>query len=174
MSGAAPSRWPVVVLAAALAAAAAAVQARELGRLFTTPAQRAALDQARRDYDPQEAAAAKQAAAGPVVREVTVNGLVLRSSGHNAAWLNGEVMLGDRITAEGVRVETESSGGGSVHIVIPGAAGSVRLRPGQKIEVTEGRVLDAWQRAAGRPPHAAGAEAGSAAPPGAAPAPAGQ
>src|ERR1700741_4289272 len=68
----------------ALALAAAAAPGQELGRLFFTPEQRAALEARRRAHLPDSAA---PAVAAPLTR---VDGFVKRSAGPSTIWINGE------------------------------------------------------------------------------------
>lgn len=75
-----------VLLAALLGGAAA--RAQELGRLFFTPEQRAALDARRKARVPDKPAAAPQVES-PITR---VNGAVQRSGGRSTVWVNGEAI----------------------------------------------------------------------------------
>ena len=74
------------LLGALLGSAGAGAQ--ELGRLFFTPEQRAALDARRKARVPDKPAAAPQAES-PVTR---VNGAVQRSGGRSTVWVNGEAI----------------------------------------------------------------------------------
>ncbi len=135
-----------------LALYASGVQAQPLGRLFSTPDERAALDQLRQEREygtplPTETSSADRVAPAP---DVTVNGVVLRSGGPDTSWINGSIITSGGVTPEGVRVETGRAGGPSVRIVLPGSARAVRLKPGQKIDVLQGRVLDAYETEATR------------------------
>jgi hypothetical protein len=139
-------------------------QAQTLGRLFTTPDVRAALDQLRQDQDYGRAVVTDKRHAQPRVRvpDVQVNGVVVRSAGPDASWINGTIVTPGDSTPSGVRVET---GGGSepgVRIVLPGSAQVLHLKPGQRVDVLDGRVLDAYEKT----PHTEGdqpARGGSAA-----------
>ena len=70
------------------AAAATGAAAQELGRLFFTPDQRAALDARRKARVPDKPAATPQVES-PVTR---VNGVVQRSGGKSTVWVNGEAI----------------------------------------------------------------------------------
>lgn len=138
-------------------AVAAPADAAPLGRLFLTPDQRRALDELR-DRKPQPApvAIAPQAQPEvepaapepeaepepPVVSELTVNGIILRKNGLSAAWVNGAPILNGSMTREGVVVRT---GRGGVRMVMPGGESTLRLKPGQKVDVANGSVLEAYQ-----------------------------
>ena len=69
-------------------------EAQSLGRLFTTAEERATLDEIRLDPDfgkveVIEVAPVANEPDEPVVPHVTINGVVFRSSGINASWING-------------------------------------------------------------------------------------
>lgn len=138
-------------LAALLLTLATGVDAQRLGRLFSTPDERALLDELRRerqivDPDPQVVEIVQDA---PSVEQVTINGVVLRSSGTNSAWINGRQIDGGGRTREGVRVHTSAAGGGRVKITLPSGAETIDLKPGQKIEVDSGIVVEAYERSSG-------------------------
>ncbi|NIV50520.1 MAG: hypothetical protein GWN53_01290 [Gammaproteobacteria bacterium] len=135
-----------------LALHASGGQAQTFGRLFSTPDVRAALDQLRQDQDYGAAVSTQEPRAHRTTPapDVTVNGVVLRSGGPDASWINGTIITSGGVTSEGVRVETEDVGEASVRILLPGSERSVRLKPGQKIDVVGGRVLDAYESEASR------------------------
>ncbi|GAB2838685.1 hypothetical protein GCM10027277_01970 [Pseudoduganella ginsengisoli] len=105
-----------------------------LGRLFTTPQQRAQLD-AQRYGVPQTAPAAEVAPPPPPQPPVVVNGVVRPSRGNATIWLNQEpVPEGQRITRrDGKVVVTLSSGQ------------RVTLKPGQRYDEAAGGVRDEAQ-----------------------------
>lgn len=150
------NRRIAVVLAATLTVAGVglpAAGAQTLGRLFTTPEQRAELDEIRNDPDygkeeaPRVSVAPKQGATGPAVDTVTINGIVLRSSGQNYSWINGDSIRGGDATREGIRVETRQlSSGGTVRLVLPSGLDTVQLKPGQKIDVLTGSILEPYEQ----------------------------
>jgi hypothetical protein len=80
----------IALLIAALATSlvAAGAGAQELGRLFFTPEQRAALDARRKARVPDKPAATPQAES-PITR---INGAVQRSGGKSTVWVNGEAI----------------------------------------------------------------------------------
>lgn len=101
--------------------------AQELGRLFFTPEQRAALDARRRARVPDKPAAAP-AVLSPTTR---LDGFVRRSGGPPTVWVNG--------------VPTEDSAPGSdARVAVPvGESGArVRLKPGQTLDRGTGEVRD--------------------------------
>ncbi len=125
--------------------------AQRLGRLFSTPDERALLDELRRerqivDPDPQVVETVTDTTS---VEQVTINGVVLRSSGANSAWINGRQVDGGARTREGVRVDTSAAQGGRVKITLPSGAETIDLKPGQKIDVDSGVVVEAYERSSG-------------------------
>lgn len=107
--------------------AVSAPQAQELGRLFFTPEERAALDARRRARLPDKPAAAPPAAASPVTR---VDGFVRRSDGPSTVWVNGAT-------------SGEASPGSDSRVSIPvGERARMRLRPGETLDRGTGEVRD--------------------------------
>ena len=112
-------------------------QAQELGRLFFTPEQRAALDARRKARVPDKPAAAPIAEL-PVPR---VNGAVQRSGGKSTVWVNGETIPEDA-QADGARVTQRGRSPGRVSI--PAGEGPQRydLRVGESVDRNSGEVHD--------------------------------
>lgn len=115
-----------------------------LGRLFFTPAQRAALDEARRR--PPAAARLEARPLPPAPGYVTLNGVVRRSDGTTTIWLNNRTLDGRR-TAEGLEVSQSkrAPGPGNVTVRVPQAGRTVDMRVGQQLEVTSGKVQESYQ-----------------------------
>ncbi len=124
--------------------------AQELGRLFSTADERAILNEIRRDRHmaiPEPAPQPVAAVEPPKVEQLSIDGLVIRSGGANSAWINGRPVSGGWITREGVRVDTTSGqGGGTVKFTLPSGLDTVALKPGQKIDVTTGVVVEVYER----------------------------
>jgi hypothetical protein len=118
------------------AAAAAPALAQDLGRLFFTEEQRAALDARRRSRTPDKPVA--PAVASPTTR---VDGYVRRSGGPSTVWVNGE-----SLGVEGRDAPRIESGqrDGRVSVPVGEGAGAVRfsLKPGQAIDRGTGEVRD--------------------------------
>ena len=138
------------------------------GRLFSTPEERLRLDALRRHHERRPAPAADPAPLparpGPEGGRLALrlDGVVLRSLGTGAAWVNGERVFGAGSTREGVRVL--GAEGGGVRLALPGGAATVRLRAGQHVDLATGRVREGRQaggdpsgNAAAAPPAPAGA-----------------
>lgn len=114
----------LLLVCAALAPRAATAQ--ELGRLFFTPEQRAALDARRRAKLPDKPAAV---AISPTTR---INGSVKRTSGKSTLWLDGYAVT-DGNQPEGLRVR-RTSDPSRVTVSVGG--------DGQRVEVRVGDILD--------------------------------
>jgi hypothetical protein len=125
-----------------------------LGRLFFTPAERQALEDARRRNIRAEVQAAEKPARPPV-RNVTVSGLVRRSDGESTVWVNGKPV--DGTTADGLKVRV-TAGQAAVILHEPERGRTVRLKVGQHADVITGRVEESYQRREAVPPPAASPE----------------
>ena len=151
------SAWPVL-LACLLGPGAGAEDG--LGRLFSTPQQRAQLDALRRRGEaPAPRGAESDEGPAQTTLRLTVNGVVERERGPGVVWINGErVSRGER-TRQGIRGQGEE--GGRVRLILPRDAGIVRLKAGQRIDLMTG----AERKAGGEglaPASAAAAAAGAA------------
>ena len=132
--------WRTFIWRATLAAPAA--HGQPLGRLFTTPAERYQLDQARaaaRAPAPPTAAAAQQPALAPAPAEpVTLHGFVRSSSGRSTVWVNA---------AEQEDARNRFSGPGrkpAVILRLPSGR-RIELKPGQTADPNNARVRDVHQ-----------------------------
>jgi hypothetical protein len=124
-----------LLLAGLLAVGAA--HAEELGRLFFTPAQRAALDARRKAHVPDRPNT--PALASPVTR---VDGFVKRSEGPSTVWINGE--SASESSPEAPRIEAPPQGAGEPRVSVNvGENGRrVRLKPGEAVDRSSGEVKD--------------------------------
>jgi hypothetical protein len=118
-----------------LALVPVASQAQELGRLFFTPEQRAALDARRKARVPDKPAAAVVAA--PVTR---LDGYVKRSGGPSTVWINGDSVPDN--APEAPRIDPSRGASGSVSISVGETGARVRLRPGEALDRGNGEVRD--------------------------------
>ena len=114
---------------------APAAQAQELGRLFFTPDQRAALDARRKARVPDKPAAA--VVASPSTR---VDGYVQRSGGPATVWINGEALTEN--APEAPRIDTTRTPSGSVSLTVGEGGNRTRLRPGETLDRGNGEVRD--------------------------------
>jgi hypothetical protein len=142
-----------IVLWVPLAAGAADTP---LGRLFFTPEQRAALEDARRRNIRAEELSAQVASKpkAPAARQVVVNGLIIRNDGQSTVWVNGKPV--ERETADGMRVSPTTSRE-TVVLRDPQKGRTVRLKVGQHVDLQTGRIEENFEarRAAAREEEAA-------------------
>jgi hypothetical protein len=113
-----------------------AVQAQSLGRLFLTPAQRAALDlrRASRVPDRPEVVIVES----PTAR---IDGQVVRSDGRSTVWVNG-LPVREGAQSEGLRVAPAANVADSVSVAIGEPARSVELKVGESMNRDTGEVRD--------------------------------
>jgi len=118
------------------AATATGAAAQELGRLFFTPEQRAALDARRKARVPDKPAATPQVEL-PVTR---VNGIVQRSGGKSTVWVNGEAIPeGAQAGNQGI---PRPAGAGRVSVPSGEGAAGLDLRVGESLNRGSGEVSD--------------------------------
>lgn len=147
------SRAALGALVVALAGAWADVSGAEqkLGRLFFTEEERRILDERRADdFEPeQEAPEPGQTAVAPVVDVISFNGKVERSGGGGSTiWVNGRPVYTGNRTVEGIRIESGRGTNAETRFVLPPSdVGETEfsLKPGQKIAVQSGKVLDSYE-----------------------------
>lgn len=106
--------------------------AQELGRLFFTPEQRAALDARRKARVPDRPAAA--VIASPTTK---VDGYVKRSGGPSTVWVNGEAL--SEGSGDAPRISRSADGRVSLPI---GEGRRAGLKPGEVIDRGTGEVRD--------------------------------
>lgn len=128
-----------------------------LGRLFFTPAQRAQLD--------RERTAAATLASRPVAQQaqpkapppkiMTLNGVVRRNDGQTTVWVNNRPIherFGD------AEISAGSIGREGVGVTLPASGRQVRLKVGQTVDATSGKVAESYDRRS-PPPAASDADA---------------
>jgi uncharacterized protein YfaP (DUF2135 family) len=115
----------------------ARAQAQELGRLFFTPDQRAALDARRKARVPDKPAAVPQAEQ-PTTR---VDGAVRRSGGRSTVWVNGEA-IPENPRTEGAHLQTEGAKSGRVSLPAGESTQRYDLRVGETLDRNTGEVHD--------------------------------
>jgi len=138
---------PIVLLTLlAIAAPPALAQDAPLGRLFLTPEQRAALDNARRNKIRSEAVAAAvvKKPKPPAARSVLINGVVKRSDGETIVWVNGKPVEGE--TPDGMQFHVAPQTEGSVVVREPDKGRRVEIKVGQQVDMITGRVKEPFER----------------------------
>jgi hypothetical protein len=123
----------IAILAVLLGAAQA--RAQELGRLFFTPEQRAALDARRKARVPDKPAATPQVES-PITR---INGAVQRAGGKSTVWVNGEAIPEGAPSNQAV---PRPAGPGRVAIPAGEGGGELDLRVGESLNRGSGEVRD--------------------------------
>jgi hypothetical protein len=108
-------------------------RAQELGRLFFTPEQRAALDARRKARMPDKPAAT--VVASPTTK---LDGFVQRSSGPSTVWVNGEAL------PEGSADAPRIGRGAEPRVSVPLGEGGRRagMKPGEVLDRGTGEVRD--------------------------------
>lgn len=110
----------------------------DLQRLFTTPDQRLKLNRAR-EHPRRTTTSSKESSVSPS-RQITFNGLVVRSQGPTTAWFNGSVG-----PFEGFTVNLENRKGIEVPVTIKK---TVRLKPGETVNTLDGDIRQNYEPAA--------------------------
>lgn len=135
-------------LAAALLMLPSAANA-ELGRLFFTPAQRNALDTARKqnirvEIGNEETERLQNGAnAAPLPQTVRLNGMIQRSDGNNTVWLNNKPITGQNATGMSFSTNRNDS---KVKLQLPDGGRSMDLKVGQTAEINSGIVEESYNR----------------------------
>ena len=124
-----------LALATLLLAAAMPAPAQELGRLFFTPEQRAALDARRKARLPDRPAAA---APSPTAR---IDGQVQRSGGRSIVWVNGEPIT-EGSQPDDLRVAPRRGDPGRVGVTASEGERSVDVKVGGTLDRDSGETRD--------------------------------
>ena len=164
VSAATRNRRTVLVVACLVAGALALLApARDahaqsrIGRLFSTPEQRAELDRLREDSGAGEIAAPApeplalesrtETERKPPALAATFNGIVVRGDVHRVAWIDGVETPAEGSTPAGVRVESERAPDGRLRVRLSRGRTTAILAPGQSVHA-DGTVRDGFE---GRP-----------------------
>ena len=133
--------------------------AQTLGRLFSTPQERALLDELREDNKARAPLGSEvHTGQARATSRLTVNGLVTRERGPDFVWINGERVSRNETTSGGIRVQRDT--GARVRLILPGDLRAIHLKAGQKMDLETGSLGSARDRDSDAP---AGVEASSAA-----------
>jgi hypothetical protein len=123
-----------LLAASLLLAAAPPAAAQELGRLFFTPEQRAALDARRKARLPDKPAAV---APSPTTR---LDGYVRRSSGKSTVWVDGEGMT-ENAQPEGMQLR-RGQDPSRVTVIVGEDGRRIEMRVGETLDRATGEVKD--------------------------------
>lgn len=127
-----------------LAALSANVTAADgLGYLFTTPAQRAALDRLSLKPDGSMATASPEVTAtedgkDAPPKKVKISGMIVNSHGKNTTWINHD---GDK------KVKSTGVSGGQVEVTLGTDGKHISLKPGQEFDPGTGKISETYQGA---------------------------
>ena len=142
-------RLALIILMAGAGTAAGA----EFGRMFFTPAQRAALDSFRKqniqsaivieDDRDKDLVVAPPPPSGP--EHMSVGGMVRRSDGKNSVWINNRAV--DAGQPGGVNV-VPGKNDNRVKLTAPQSGRSFELKVGQTVDVTSGTIEESYARRA--------------------------
>jgi hypothetical protein len=118
------------------------------GYLFTTPAQRVALDRLRLD-EPGAVVEGDVASGTPEANTgrapIKVDGVVSSSSGKTSAWINGAK------SKDNPKIKTGAIKSGKVDVLVGPSGTPITLKPGQLYEPDSGKVRDNYQTGAADP-----------------------
>ncbi len=130
------------------------VSAEDFGRLFMSREQRANLNDIRYQSkfaplpEPEPAPQVRTAAPvnkAPVVSSLRINGMVKSSRGGGTVWLNNQQVERGGVTREGISITPGARRRDGIQIQLPSGVDSIMLKPGQKIDVVTGSVLEAYE-----------------------------
>ena len=145
----------LIVVAAMLFVGTDCVFADELGRLFTTPAERSMLDEIRYagpepvavpaivEEQIEEIMATEEKEEAPVLTDmISVKGMVYRKSGRNTAWVNDSNTYAGDLESQYIKVKPEEISKDDVQIIMPDNTTRIKLKVGQSYEPVEEKIID--------------------------------
>jgi hypothetical protein len=127
----------IATLVAAAASHAALAQNSQLGRLFYTDRQRAALDANIRSI------VKKPEKAVPIPPSVTLNGIVTRSDGERTVWIDGRAYHRDPPADLGIT--TRPADPGMAELEVKGVARRLPIRVGQRVDPASGKTFEPYE-----------------------------
>lgn len=126
-----------------------AMAADDLGRLFTTPAERAQLDEARRGAPMPVAApvivsrdAGTDGTDQDAASTLTLRGVVERSGGRSTAWVNDTNTYQGDVGAVHRQVQRTAIAGGAVTVALPDGNAPVQMKVGQTLDTQRAQIRD--------------------------------
>ncbi|BAN34414.1 hypothetical protein SCD_n00567 [Sulfuricella denitrificans skB26] len=125
--------------------AEASIESNKIGRLFFSPDERAMLDRLRQKSGGSSTLSTTE--------QITLNGIVQRSSGKNTAWLNQFPQHGNE-TPQGITVLKSNGRSSVVPLQLPSGK-QVSLKPGQTFDITKGKVHEGYEDNTVPAPHEA-------------------
>lgn len=137
------ARLIFLLTTASLIGLAAPAGAEPLGRLFFSPEERTALDRMRNNTSTSAAASTEQ---------ITLNGLVRRSSGKTTTWIN-RLPQNENETPQGVVVQGQPSKASALLLLPSGK--QIQLKAGQTFDTTKGKIREGYEDSAAPAPQEA-------------------
>jgi len=122
---------------------AVAAKTESFGRIFTTPKQRALLDNIRRYPRQKKTKSKTQITASK--KGVNINGIVIRSNGKNTVWINGKSNLQTNKPEVDVKVNQSDIRKDSVTITLSNPNKRITLKPGQAVDPLTGKIRDSYK-----------------------------
>lgn len=120
--------------------AKAHAESPKIGRLFFSPDERAMLDRLRQKSGGSTVSATEQ---------ITLNGIVRRSSGKTTAWIN-QLPHHESKTPQGITVQQGQASKPSALLLLPSGR-QVNLKAGQTFDATKGKIREGYEDAAPPP-----------------------
>lgn len=112
-----------------------------IGRLFSTPKERAALDQARQTNSKNKVETSTPAEE-KLGDQITLDGFVKKNNGKTTVWINQVPQHGQE-NPQGITILQSSRGAHAVSMQLPSGK-SVDLRAGQTFDASNGKVTDVY------------------------------
>jgi hypothetical protein len=116
--------------------AEAPAESHKIGRLFFSPDERAMLDRTRQKSGGSTVSSSEQ---------ITLNGIVRRSSGKTTAWIN-QVPQHDNEASQGVAVQQGRTSKPSALLLLPSGK-KINLKAGQTFDTAKGKVHEGYEDA---------------------------
>jgi hypothetical protein len=131
-----------------LIAGASTTAGADVGRLFFTPEQRAALDHLRRQNVRNTEVSDDESnqdltSPGPAPEHARVNGVVRRSDDRHTVWINNRAIGAQQ--PPGINV-APGKNDNRVKLTVPPSGRSFELKVGQAVEIMSGTISDAYAR----------------------------
>ena len=124
--------------------AEATTESHKIGRLFFSPDERAMFDRLRQKRGGSTVSATEQ---------ITLNGIVRRSSGKTTAWIN-QLPQHENETPQGIAVRQGQASKPSALLLLPSGR-QVNLKAGQTFDATKGKVREGYEGTTAPPPQEA-------------------
>lgn len=121
-------------------------EAEPIGRLFSTPAERAELDRLRQHGEPGKLASDQTITTVPVIpaepvrEQFTLDGFVRRSSGKGTTWIN-QIPQNEGAVSQNIRVRQQLSKPPAVSVLLPSGK-RLALKVGQTFDATTGEIIE--------------------------------